>query len=111
VGSKVLVEMGQLLLKNLRAIDVVARFGGDEFVIVLPQTSPGAAAQIAERIRRAIERKVFLKEGGYSLRITASFGVASFPESAKSKEELLRLADEAMYKVKRQSRNGVYAII
>lgn len=111
VGSKLLVEMGQLLIKSLRTIDIVARYGGDEFVIVLPQTSPASATQIAERIRRSIEHNVFLKREGYSLTMTASFGVASYPESAKSKEDLLRLADEAMYRVKYQTRNGVYAIV
>ena len=111
VGSKLLVEMGQLLMKRLRTVDIVARYGGDEFVIVLPQTPPDNAIQIAERIRKSIERNVFLKKDGYSLNLTASFGVASYPESAKSKEELLRLADEAMYRVKYQTRNGVYAIV
>jgi diguanylate cyclase (GGDEF)-like protein len=111
VGSKLLVEMGQLLIKCLRTIDIVARYGGDEFVIVLPQTPPGNALQIAERIRKSIEHNVFLKKDGYSLKMTASFGVASYPESAKSKEDLLRLADEAMYRVKYQTRNGVYAIV
>jgi len=111
VGSKLLVEMGQLLIRSLRTIDIVARYGGDEFVIVLPQTPPNAAIQIAERIRRSVGRNVFLKRDGYSLRLTASFGVASYPESAKSKEDLLRLADEAMYRVKNQTRNGVYAIV
>lgn len=111
VGSKLLVEMGQLLIKCLRTIDIVARYGGDEFVIVLPQTPPGNAIQIAERIRKSIEHNVFLKKDGYSLKMTASFGVASYPESAKSKEDLLRLADEAMYRVKYQTRNGVYAIV
>ncbi len=111
VGSKLLVEMGQLLIRSLRTIDIVARYGGDEFVIVLPQTAPAAALQIAERIRRSIERNIFLKKEGYSLRLTASFGVASYPESAQSKEDLLRLADEAMYRVKYRTRNGVYAIV
>jgi two-component system, cell cycle response regulator len=111
VGSKILAEMGQLLIKNLRTIDVVVRYGGDEFVIVLPHTPPAAAAQIAERIRKSVERNAFLEKEGYALRITASFGVASYPESARSKEELLRLADEAMYKVKYHTKNGVHAII
>jgi len=111
VGSKLLVETGQILIRSLRTIDIVARYGGDEFVMVLPQTAPGAALIIAERIRKAMEQYVFLKKDGYSLHMTASFGVASYPESAKSKEDLLRLADEAMYRVKNQTRNGVYAIV
>lgn len=111
VGSKLLVEIGQILIRSLRTIDIVARYGGDEFVMVLPQTAPAAALSIAERIRKAVEQHVFLKKDGYSLRMTASFGVASYPESAKSKEDLLRLADEAMYRVKNQTRNGVYAIV
>ncbi|MCE5194408.1 MAG: sensor domain-containing diguanylate cyclase [Nitrospiraceae bacterium] len=110
VGSKILVEMGQLIIKNLRSIDIVARYGGDEFVVVLPQTSPKHAAQTAERIRASVEQNVFLKKEGYSFKMTASFGVASYPESAKTKEDLLRLADEAMYRVKYTTRNGVYAI-
>jgi diguanylate cyclase (GGDEF)-like protein len=111
IGSKVLVEIGQLLIKSLRTVDIVARYGGDEFVVVLPQTPPNAAAQIAERMRKAVERYTFLKREGYSLKLTASFGVASYPESAKSKEDLVRLADDAMYRVKFQTRNAVYAIV
>jgi diguanylate cyclase (GGDEF)-like protein len=111
IGSKLLVEMGQLLLKQLRNIDIVARYGGDEFVIVLPQTILNNALIISERIRKAIEQHHFLKSEGLDIRITSSFGVAAYPESAKNKEELMRLADEAMYSVKNRTRNGVYAII
>lgn len=110
IGSKLLVEIAQLLLSKLRSFDIVARYGGDEFVIVLPMTASRYAFQVAERLRRAIAETTFLKTEGLNVRITASFGVASYPEDAHTKEELLRLADEAMYKVKYQSRNGVYAI-
>ncbi|MEC4676217.1 MAG: sensor domain-containing diguanylate cyclase [Nitrospirota bacterium] len=110
-GSKTLVEIGQLLIKGLRSIDVVVRYGGDEFVVVLPQTSHNHALQIAERLRKSIIRHTFLKKEGYSFRLTASFGVTTYPESAKTKEDLLILADEAMYKVKYQTRNGVYGIV
>jgi diguanylate cyclase (GGDEF)-like protein len=109
-GSKLLVEMAQLLISQVRSIDIVARYGGDEFVVVLPQTSSRDAVLVAERMRRAIEKNTFLKNEGYHFRMTASFGVASYPGTAKSKEDLLRLADEAMYKVKHKNRNGVYAI-
>jgi diguanylate cyclase (GGDEF)-like protein len=110
IGSKLLVEVGQLLLTKLRAVDIVARYGGDEFVIVLPQTNLKYATQIAERMRKTIAETTFLKEQGYNIKVTASFGLAAYPEKAQSKEELLKLADEAMYRVKYHTRNGVYAI-
>jgi diguanylate cyclase (GGDEF)-like protein len=109
VGSKVLVELSQLLLNNLRTVDIVARYGGDEFVVVLPQTTPKTGFHIAERLRKSVEEYKFLKHEGYDLRITASFGVASYPEHAKSKEELFRIADEAMYKGKFSTKNIVFA--
>ncbi len=111
VGSKLLVEIAQLLLKHLRTADIVARYGGDEYVIVLPQTPPESASRIAERLRKNIEQNVFLRKDGYFIKVTASFGVASYPESAKTKEDLLRLADEAMYRIKNTTRNGVFTIL
>ncbi len=109
-GSKLLVEMAQLLISQVRSVDIVARYGGDEFVVVLPQTTTRDAVLVAERMRKAIEKNTFLRNEGYHFKMTASFGVASYPGAAKSKEDLLRLADEAMYRVKHRNRNGVYAV-
>ncbi len=109
VGGRVLIEIAKILLSNLRTLDIVTRYGGDEFVIVLPQTPTKAGFMVAERIRKAIEQHVFFEAEGYSIRITGSFGVASYPEHAKSKEDLFRLADEAMYRGKKTTKNIVYA--
>lgn len=109
VGSRTLVEIARILQKNLRKIDVIARYGGDEFVIILPQTPGEGGFLVAERIRRLIERHLFLKQEGLSLRLTASLGVASFPHDAQSKDELLKLADAAMYRGKFATKNTVYA--
>jgi len=110
IGSKLLVETGQLLIKGLRSFDIVTRYGGDEFVIVLPQTAPNIAVQIAERLRKNIKKHIFLKDDSLNLKLTASFGIASYPENAGTKDELIHLADEAMYRVKNKTRDGVYAI-
>lgn len=106
-GSRVLIEVAQILLKNLRGVDVVARYGGDEFVVVLPQTGAKAAAYIAERVRRAIAQFTFLRKEGFSVRLTASFGVAAYPDHARGREDLIRVADEAMYRAKRLNRNCI----
>lgn len=107
LGSKLLKEIARLVLKNIRTIDMACRYGGDEFVILLPETSKKNAFHVAQKLRRSIGNNEFLREEGINLRITASFGVASFPKGAKSKEDLIQLADQAMYEVKNSTRNGV----
>ncbi|MBI5409371.1 MAG: sensor domain-containing diguanylate cyclase [Nitrospirae bacterium] len=108
-GSKVLIETAGVLKENLRKVDIAIKYGGDEFVIILPQTSREGGFLVAERLRKMIEKNVFLKKEGCPLRITASFGVASFPDNAKSKEELLELADKAMFRGKLSTKNVVFA--
>ncbi|MBI5055233.1 MAG: sensor domain-containing diguanylate cyclase [Nitrospirae bacterium] len=108
-GSKVLIETAGIIQINLRKVDVVIRYGGDEFVIILPQTPRDAGFLVAERLRKVIEKNAYLKGEGVPVRITASFGVASFPDDAKSKEELLRIADKAMYRGKFSTKNVVFA--
>lgn len=106
-GSRTLVEVGEVLRRNVREIDIVARWGGDEFSIVLPETGPEGALVMAERVRRKIEEQVFLQDLGVSVRISASIGVAALPEHGHSPESLLAAADTAMYKVKASGKNGV----
>jgi diguanylate cyclase (GGDEF)-like protein len=106
-GTKILREVGEIVLATTRKVDVAVRYGGDEFVVVLPETPKESAVHAAERIRAAISRATFLEEEGIDLRITASFGVSSFPEDARDKTELIRKADLAMYSVKRAGRDGV----
>lgn len=107
VGSKALAELGQILREAVREIDVVVRYGGDEFTILLIETNSDGAAIIAERIRAAVENRLFLAEDGLSIRLTITIGVAAYPESATDKEELLTLADNAMYRGKRTTRDVV----
>jgi diguanylate cyclase (GGDEF)-like protein len=108
VGSSVIIEVSRILQKNLRKIDTITRYGGDEFVMILPQTPLDACYMVAERLRMIIEKTEFLKNDGYSVRLTGSFGIASYPANAKNKDELLKLADEAMYHGKSSTKNIVY---
>ncbi|HSG05233.1 MAG TPA: GGDEF domain-containing protein, partial [Nitrospiria bacterium] len=107
MGSKVLVEVGRILLRSLRIVDVIARYGGDEFVVVLPETSVRTGIRIAQRLLEEVQRHEFLKAEGISLHLAASFGVAGFPEHATTKRELFRVADQAMYLAKNGGRAQV----
>jgi diguanylate cyclase (GGDEF)-like protein len=108
-GSKLLGEIGSVLKSNCRLIDFAFRYGGDEFVLLLPQTAKENACRVARRLHRLIRDTVWLKEGGLNIRITASIGVAAYPSDANTKADLLHLADEAMYSVKNTTRDSVAA--
>jgi diguanylate cyclase (GGDEF)-like protein len=109
IGSKLLAEVGQMLKSACRRIDFAFRYGGDEFVIVLPQASKENASVVARRLHRLIGEMTWLSSVGLNIHFTASVGIASYPSDAKSKVELLHLADEAMYLIKNTTRNGVAA--
>ena len=106
-GSRTLTEVGGILVEAVRESDILARYGGDEFVVVLPETPPSGALVIAERIRKAIESHSFLKDQGLEARISASFGIASYPDHALTPEGLIQKADQAMYRVKERDKNGI----
>ena len=109
VGSRLLAEMGEALKTNCRLIDFAFRYGGDEFVLLLPQTSKENAINVARRLHKLIRETLWLKSEGLNIRLTPSMGLAAYPVDSKTKEGLLHLADEAMYQVKNANRDRVAA--
>jgi diguanylate cyclase (GGDEF)-like protein len=107
MGSRVLVEVAELLMRNLRDVDIVSRYGGDEFVIVLPETGIRTTHTITKRLHRAFHRHEFLSAEGIKVHLTASFGLAGFPDHARNKKDLIRLADQAMYEAKYGGRDRI----
>jgi diguanylate cyclase (GGDEF)-like protein len=107
-GSRALVEAAGLIRLSARETDVVSRFGGDEFALILPDTGSEGAAAVGERIRERINAHRFLQGDGLDIHLTVSVGVATLPDVAASTEGLLQAADEAMYHVKEHGKNGIY---
>jgi diguanylate cyclase (GGDEF)-like protein len=107
VGSKLLQEIGFKIKSQLRLIDYAFRYGGDEFVILLPQTDKNSAMVVAKRIQDMMRSTVFLAEDGLNLSVRCSMGLATYPEDAKSSHEIIRQADEMMYMVKNSSRDNI----
>ncbi len=106
VGSQALAEMGQVFRRMVRETDVVGRYGGDEFVIVLPETPLNGAMVIAERIRKKVEECEFVAQN-LSIRLTVSLGVANCPKHTLTAEGLIKKADAAMYRAKELSKNSI----
>jgi diguanylate cyclase (GGDEF)-like protein len=111
VGSRVLREMGELLKKSTREVDVVIRYGGDEYTIILVETGSETAGIVAERIRSQVAAHPFLASDGYDIRLTCSIGYACCPEDTGSKQELLDMADQAMYIGKAGGKNCAFRFI
>lgn len=109
-GDEVLKEFAMRIRSTVRGADLACRYGGEEFVVVMPDTAPDVAAHIAERLRAIIESKPFrLKAAGALLEITASMGIATAGQSVDTPEQLLKQADLALYEAKRAGRNRVVA--
>ena len=107
IGSKTLRNLSLLLLECIRQVDTLARYGGDEFTILMADTGHEAAMAVAERIRRTVETHLFECGASSPLRLTLSAGVASFPCHGRTHETLLDAADKAMYRAKSLGRNRI----
>lgn len=111
LGSRVLVEVGALLRACTRATDIVARYGGDEFVVVLPDTGRRTALVIARRIQQRFAAETFLSGSGLAARLTVSVGLATLTRPTHTAADLIKSADQAMYWVKRNGRNGIRGVL
>jgi len=107
-GDVVLNRVATTLRKCVRDVDTVSRYGGEEFLVMLPETPAREAAQVAERIRAGTQADRFSPDGGGALlNITVSVGYAVYPENGKTVETLIEAADQALYKSKASGRNRV----
>jgi two-component system cell cycle response regulator len=104
-GSEVLSEFGRLLLSNLRATDLACRYGGEEFIILLHDTTAMQAIYVAEKLRKLVESHPFQSKDGRPIQVTVSIGIAERAASLKTPEDLITRSDEAMYKAKQNGRN------
>ena len=110
-GSRALVEAAAVIRSSARETDVVSRFGGDEFAIILPDTGGEGAYAVGARVRDKIAAYTFLAADKLNIHLTVSVGVATLPDVAASSEELVQAADKAMYQVKESGKNGILAAI
>jgi diguanylate cyclase (GGDEF)-like protein len=111
VGSRMLSELGRLIGRNIRDCDRAARYGGDEFVIILPQTGKQQALSMAEKLLDLMRSTKFFSDDNQEIHITASFGVATYPPDASNRTELVRAADIAMYEAKESGRDCVKSFV
>ena len=111
LGDKVLRAVGNAISRSIRVSDIAARYGGDEFAVILPQTPPEGAMRVCERLLRAISEAGFQDDSGKVCRVTASLGLAYYPaDDVETPEDLVHSADGALYGAKRSGKNRYSAV-
>ncbi len=106
-GSQILIEFGNILLQDIRHKDCITRYGGDEYLILLRETNKKEAISVSRRLLTLIRNNDFKGENNKSVRITASMGISTYPADSQDSKELISIADENMYIIKKDSKNGV----
>lgn len=107
LGSKALREVAQVISSQLTEKDFLVRYGGDEYVVVMPGQDKGKALRKVQRIHAALNEAVFLQEEGHRVKVSASFGIANYPEDAQDLKNLLLSADISMYRSKEKGKNSI----
>ncbi len=107
VGSWLLAQVAETVRQNIRGVDSAFRYGGDEFIVLLPQTGKDAALEVSHRLLRALREGCYMRSGQVALTVRASFGLAGYPEDGRTAHEIIRAADEMMYLVKKSTRDNI----
>jgi two-component system cell cycle response regulator len=110
-GNLILSDLAKVIKSCIRDTDILIRYGGEEFVVILPQTEKEDARNIGERIRSKVEQTLFEeKEKKFKINLTVSLGVATFPENGTEPEELVRSVDQALYLAKGKGKNLICSL-
>jgi diguanylate cyclase (GGDEF)-like protein len=106
-GTRVLAQVARVIHEALGPDDALVRYGGDEFIILMPRRTQLGALEITRRLRQAINQNTYLHDEGLAIKVTASYGIASLPDDARDREQLLLIADRAMFGSKRRGRDCI----
>src|SRR5690606_25619014 len=110
IGSQMLIEIGEELRKTLRATDKIYRYGGDEFVVIMPQVSSQTVHAVAVRILNSVKGKTFNIGKAKDYKLSLSIGIAEYPTDAKTSRDIIEFADEMMYISKKSGRGKVFHV-
>jgi diguanylate cyclase (GGDEF)-like protein len=106
-GTRVLAQVARVINEALGPDDALVRYGGDEFIILMPRRTQLGALEITRRLRQAINQNAYLQDEGLAIKVTASYGIASLPDDARDREQLLLIADRAMFGSKSRGRDCI----